>query len=104
MSNKKPDVISSDKTDPGQLSAWERWQLPSMGQDQPARANAINMRQKSRGGPEHPDLPAPEPAIKPLTAEEVEAIRRAAFEEGLQEGREAGHAEGYKAGFKSGES
>lgn len=101
MSNGKSDVVDGDE---GRLSAWERWQLPSMDCDVPVKGNALNMRAAVRRDGTHIDAAPPEPEIKPPTADEIEAIRRAAFEEGLQEGREAGKAEGYKAGFKSGEA
>lgn len=102
MSNKKPDIIYKETLSPDQLSAWERWQLPSMDQDLPDRENAFNIRIKKTD----PPLPqaVDDEVIKPPTAEEIEAIRQAAFEEGLKEGRAAGHAEGYQAGFKRGES
>lgn len=101
MSNSKSDVVSGDE---GRLSAWERWQLPSMDRDVPVKGNALNLRSAPRRDGTHTDTAPPEPEIKPPTADEIEAIRRAAYEEGLQEGREAGKAEGYKAGFKSGEA
>lgn len=101
MSNSKSDVVSGDE---GRLSAWERWQLPSMDRDVPVKGNALNLRSAPRRDGTHTDTAPPEPEIKPPTADEIEAIRRAAYEEGLQEGREAGEAEGYKAGFKSGEA
>lgn len=103
MSDKKPDILFKDALSPEQLSAWERWQLPSMDRDVPDRVNAFNIRVSK------PGVPAPQPAedeevIKPPTAEEIEAIRQAAFEEGREEGKAAGHAEGYQEGFKRGES
>lgn len=104
MSVKKPDVITSENSAPGQLSAWERWQLPNMDAETPVKGNAFNLRTKSVAGKAPAGTPPPEPEIKPPTAEEVEAIRRAAYEEGLQEGREAGKADGFKSGFKSGEA
>lgn len=103
MSDKKPDILFKDSLSPEQLSAWERWQLPSMDQDVPDRANAMNIKVRRPGV--HAPAPVPEePVIKPPTAEEIEAIRQAAFEEGREEGRAAGHAEGFQEGFKRGES
>lgn len=104
MSVKKPDVITSENSAPGQLSAWERWQLPNMDAEAPVKGNAFNLRTKPPAGKSPPGAPPPEPEIKPPTADEVEAIRRAAYEEGLLEGREAGKADGFKSGFKSGEA
>ena len=101
MSSGKSDKIDGDE---GRLSAWERWQLPNMDRDVPVKGNALNMRAAVRRDGTPSDTAPPEPEIKPPTADEIEAIRRSAYEEGLQEGREAGKAEGYKAGFKSGEA
>lgn len=44
------------------------------------------------------DMTEEAPAQAPLTLEEIEAIRQAAWEDGFAEGREAGFAEGREAG------
>ncbi|MBW8902125.1 MAG: flagellar assembly protein FliH [Massilia sp.] len=46
--------------------------------------------------------PPPQPAIQLPTAEELEAIRAAAREEGYAEGLEAGQGEGHAAGYEEG--
>ena len=74
------------EADKGKLSAWERWELASFDEE---------TRQKKN------ELPA-EPVVVLPTEEEVEAIRRAAQEEGyrlgLEQGRQQGREEGYAAG------
>lgn len=104
MSDKKSEIIRSDQTPPAQLSAWERWQLPNMDGDVPSVGNALNLRQKNAPRVTAPAPMSSVPEIKPPTADEVEAIRRAAYEEGVQEGRAAGQAEGFQAGYKGGDA
>ncbi len=77
-----------------QLTAYERWELPLLdeaGNETPARRKEAEVT---------------EPAVKPLTAAELEDIRQAAFSEGLEDGRkqgfEAGHAEGLQKGHAQG--
>ncbi|RLT92565.1 flagellar assembly protein FliH [Ketobacter sp.] len=100
--NKKPGYLSDENTPPEQLSAWERWQLPNMDRDMPIKGNALNIPGKPRPRTVA-ELEAEEPELKPLTAEDLEALRQAAYEEGLEQGREVGRAEGYDAGYLSGE-
>lgn len=42
------------------------------------------------------------PELKPLTAEDLEQIRQAAYEEGLAEGKEEGFSQGYQEGREQG--
>lgn len=100
---KKPGILSDDNTPQEQLSAWERWQLPNMEADIPLKGNAFNVRGKQRP-PTVAELEEEEAELKPLTAEDLEAIRQAAYDEGLEQGREVGRDEGYDAGYLSGES
>lgn len=99
----KPSILTDENTPQDQLSAWERWQLPNMEADIPLKSNAYNIPGK-RHSHLLPSEESEEPELKPLTAEDLEAIRQAAYEEGLEQGREAGRAEGYDAGYLSGES
>ena len=66
------------------LTAYERWELPSFDSPDSIRVsgNAYGMK-----------LP---------TAAEIENIQLQAREEGYQAGQEAGHEEGYKAGYAEG--
>ncbi len=76
---------SDGKVPPEQLTAYERWELPVMGE-------------KARKQPE----------LKPPTAAELEEIRQNAYQEGFREGREAGHregkAQGHQEGLKTGQA
>lgn len=76
-----------------ELSAYERWELPSLGADRPKTSNSFS-------------APAPKKAKFP-TASEIEKIRRAAYDEGFQEGKteglELGRNEGHAQGLAMGE-
>ncbi|MEO9522612.1 flagellar assembly protein FliH [Marinobacter alexandrii] len=75
-----------------QLTAYERWELPLLD----ARGNEV-AREEERD-------------VKPLTAADLEDIRKAAREDGYNEGREAGYqaglaegrAEGHEEGLQTG--
>ncbi len=93
-----PSVLNARNVGESGLSAYDRWELPAMeGKDNNAnnvflanpRSAAIVVEEE-------------EEEITPLTAEEVEAIRQAAYDEGLQQGIEDGKKQGYEEGYKSG--
>lgn len=69
---------------PEELSAWERWELPLLD----ARGEEV-AREEERD-------------VKPLTAADIEEIRRSAWDEGRAEGREDGHREGFAEGREAG--
>ena len=96
----KLDVLNEQNTSEETLSAFERWELPLMEDQVTGRveSNALDFPQP------HSHQEADEPEIQPLTAEDVEAIRQAAYDEGLAQGKEAGYEQGYEKGYKSGES
>ncbi len=75
------------KTPPEQLTAYERWELPVIGEEFASRQSS---------GKSH----------KPPTAAELEGIREAAYEEGLEQGKaeglKKGHDEGYRKGLEEG--
>ena len=106
-SNNKPaSEIEPDKGTQ-KLSAWERWQLPNMDADRPFKENAYSSLDKKTVVEQEEDEPE-EVTITPLTAEDLEAIREAAykegFDEGFAEGKEQGTKNGYEEGLLSGES
>ncbi|WP_246841029.1 flagellar assembly protein FliH [Hahella sp. CCB-MM4] len=74
------------KIPPEQLTAYERWELPVIGEEY-ARKNSAK-------------------SPKPPTAAELEGIREAAYEEGLEQGKaeglKKGHDEGYRKGLEEG--
>lgn len=91
--------MSDHKVIPAEeLSAYERWELPSLGAGRPKSSSSFS-------------APAPKRAKLP-TASEIEKIRRAAYDEGFQEGktegleagRKEGHAQGHALGEKEGKA
>ena len=79
----------------------ETWGWPEMETEAEVETNALGLapdwyRQEQADAAlpeEQPEEPAPS-----ITAEEVEAIRQAAWEEGMRDGREAGFAKGLEEG------
>jgi flagellar assembly protein FliH len=69
-----------------QLTAYERWELPSFDSDSP---NGLRVT----GNPNKIKLP---------TAAEIEEIQLQAHEEGFLAGQQAGHQEGYQTGYAEG--
>lgn len=105
----KPTILSESNTPNEELSAYERWELPivedEFGRLEPDTPfNSKNARHRRRSAANSPDDSQDVEDVKPLTAEELEAIRQAAYEEGKEEGKKAGYKEGYDQGYKSGES
>lgn len=76
------------------------WELPVVGETRQddGKTNALN---KPAGWKYEPPEEVEE--ILPPTAEEIEAIRQNAFEEGFQEGKQEGNEKGYQEGFTKGE-
>ena len=104
MSSDKDSILKSDTESSESLSAWERWQLPNMDADIPTTFNAYNMPSKKKAKPNPAAEAEQEDDIKPLTADDLEAIRQAAYEEGLEQGKEAGRQEGFQEGLQNGEA
>ena len=81
------------------------WDLPTVGSDNvdTSKTNALNQPLNWKFEPPEEE----EQDIRPLTAEEIEAIRQSAYEEGHTLGREEGFAQGFEAGkdegFKQGQ-
>ncbi|GAB3034776.1 flagellar assembly protein FliH [Bowmanella dokdonensis] len=80
------------------------WDLPFVedeGTREPDKTNAINKTSDWKYEP-----PEAEEEILPPTAEEIEAIRQSAYQEGLEqglsEGRQKGHQEGFEQGMAQG--
>jgi len=91
-----------------QQSAYQRWEMTSFGDERPstlaqraAEAEKAAASARAYEPPQQQRQP-PQPAIQLPTAEELEAIRAAAREEGYAEGLEAGQAEGHAAGYEEG--
>lgn len=82
-------VDKTRQVDPGKLTAYERWELPNIG--------------GQKQGPNKLTNTAPQ-KIKPLTAQDLEDIRKQAYDAGFEEGRKAGSAQGHKEGLTAGKT
>lgn len=87
------DFRKLDRIPAEQLTAYERWELPLLDREE---------LEPEEPPAEPPVLEEEVIEVKPLTAEELEAIRQAAWEEGQREGYQAGHEEGRQAGYEEG--
>jgi flagellar assembly protein FliH len=86
-------------------SAYQRWEMTSFGDERPSALaqRAAEAEKAAAAARAHEPPPSPPQSIIQLpTAEELEAIRAAAREEGYAEGLEAGQAEGHAAGYEEG--
>lgn len=82
-------VDKTRQVDPGKLTAYERWELPNIGGQKNSQNKLTNN--------------APQ-KIKPLTAQDIENIRKQAYDAGFEEGRKAGLEKGHKEGFTAGKA
>ena len=92
------NVLNEENTSGGVLSAYERWELPSM-EVEDENANNVFITTRSKLPPVAIE---DEEEVVPLTADDVEAIRQAAYDEGYSQGNSTGHAEGLKKGYDEG--
>jgi flagellar assembly protein FliH len=84
-------------------SAYQRWEMTSFGDERPsAQAQRAAEAAAAAAAARAYEPPPPVQTIPMPTAEELEAIRAAAREEGYAEGLEAGQAEGHAAGYEEG--
>jgi flagellar assembly protein FliH len=81
-------TVTDKPKEPEQMTAYERWELPSI--------------EKSGPAPTGFTLPRHE-KVKPLTAKDLERIRQEAYQEGLRQGRENGRVEGLQQGKEQGQ-
>ena len=93
-----PSVLNASNVGEGGLSAYDRWELPAMEAEDSNANNAFLANPRSAAIVVEEE----EEEIVPLTAEEVEAIRQAAYDDGLLQGIEDGKKQGYEEGYKSG--
>tara|TARA_R110001592_G_scaffold138511_6_gene357802 strand:- start:14830 stop:15795 length:966 start_codon:yes stop_codon:yes gene_type:complete len=80
-------VDKTRQVDPGKLTAYERWELPNIGEQTTGSRNLTSTAQTK---------------LKPPTAQDLENIRKQAYEAGFQEGRKAGYEKGHNEGLLSG--
>ncbi len=78
----------------------ESIQSETMPSTEPLRTNAF-FKPKIMPGQRQP-AKVEVPELKPLTADDLEQIRQAAFEEGVAEGKEEGFSQGYQEGREQG--
>lgn len=85
-------------------SAYQRWEMTSFGDERPsAQARRAAEAAAAAEAARAYEPPQQQVAAIPMpTAEELEAIRTAAHDEGYAEGLEAGQAEGHAAGYEEG--
>ncbi|NQZ38958.1 MAG: flagellar assembly protein FliH [Moritella sp.] len=81
----------------------EDWYLPEFENTQAAvlNTNALGMKHDWYEG-KRTDEPAEEIDPQPMTAEELDAIRQAAYEDGYNEGKEQGYQDGLASGTTEG--
>ncbi len=86
------------------LEGVKKWDLPFVEDTKSAeddkRTNALN---RTSDWKYEPPEEVEEEEIKPPTAEEIEAIRQAAYDEGHQEGKQIGFDEGKAEGLEAGQ-
>ena len=94
-----PDADQEPEGDDA-FAAWD-WPLmekPNTEPESNALGYAANWYQASQEPAPVDEESEPEPEQQPLTLEEIEAVRQAAYEDGFAEGREAGFAQGLEDG------
>ena len=88
-----PDVIK-----PNTEQETDVWSLPSVESENTSKdekTNAMGRKPTWRFEPPEDSL---EEEVVPLTAEDIENIRQAAFDEGFNQGKEDGFAKGHEEG------
>lgn len=87
------NVMNNENAGDSVLSAYDKWELPSMDVEDDGSKNAFAAIPRPASA-----MVEEEEEIQPLTAEEVEAVRQAAYDEGIAEGIKDGYDKGYKSG------
>lgn len=94
--------MSNPPSSDDELTTAKSWDLPFLTQEKSSeellRTNALNKRSDWKYEPPEEE----EETIQPPTAQEIEAIRQSAFEEGHTEGKQVGFDEGKAEGFDDG--
>tara|TARA_R110001592_G_scaffold38315_2_gene126481 strand:- start:21464 stop:22417 length:954 start_codon:yes stop_codon:yes gene_type:complete len=80
-------VDKTQQVDPGKLTAYERWELPNIGVEKAGSRHLTNTAQAK---------------LKPPTAQDLENIRKQAYEAGFQEGLKSGFDKGNSDGLVAG--
>lgn len=86
------------------LELLKEWATPDFQQEAPVvaqKTNALGLTPPRPGQRIQARRPEPE-EVKPLTAEDIEQIRQAAYDEGLAHGKDDGFSQGYNEGREQG--
>ncbi len=93
-----PDADTSE-----QVKHWPTPDLTAEARSQETRTNALNMHLPETTAKQQQQ--AEEVLeIKPLTADDIEQMRQAAYDEGMSQGKEEGFAKGYSEGREQGQA
>lgn len=87
------------------LELLKRWPSPELSSDRKAPVGKTNALNKTLPTPKAAAVAFEQEAeleIKPLTADDIEQIRQAAFDEGFSQGKEEGFSKGYEEGREQG--
>lgn len=101
--------MSDEKKSEKKLTAYERWELPNLeSADRPAKkkdsiALAIKPDETDDAVEITEAFDESSVVYEPLTAQQLEEIRSAAYDEGFSQGHEEGHQKGYDEGFTKGQ-
>lgn len=94
--------MSDNSTPDDEFNEAKSWDLPFLSDEKSTqdlqRTNALNRRSDWKYEPPEPE----EEEILPPTAEEIEAIRQSAHDEGYNEGKQTGFEEGKAQGYTEG--
>lgn len=96
---KKPFSPDAEVTEA--IEAWQTLDLSAETELEAGQTNALNLRRP----PKNAQVVAEdvtEPEFKPLTADDMEQLRQAAYDEGFAEGKEEGFSKGYHDGREQG--
>lgn len=92
--------FSPDDATEQQLQHWHTPDLTAEHQREDGRTNALNLTRPQARKVQQEQ--AEEVVVKPLTADDIEQIRQAAYDEGFAEGKEEGFSKGYSEGREQG--
>ena len=105
--NRPPEDLTLDDLTAEEMEMVKNWHLPNVTDDKPAKNKTTALGHSvdwyyKRKQQEEQQLEQQEEQIQPLTAEEIEEIRKSAYEEGLLQGHSEGFAKGEQEGHQQG--
>lgn len=96
---KKPFSPDAEVTEA--IEAWQTLDLSADTELEAGQTNALNLRRPQKNAQVVAEN-VTEPEFKPLTADDMEQLRQAAYDEGFAEGKEEGFSKGYHDGREQG--